>query len=69
MSATSVRVTVRQVDPKKELSPGTSVRAMWYVEREGYPHWVYHDRHGEYCSIHGKSCESVRDVRRWLRAG
>ena len=60
----TVRVTVKPVDPRKELSPGTSVQEMFYVEREGYPHWVYIDRHGQYCSLHGRECEAVRDVRR-----
>lgn len=58
-------VKIYRLDPKKELSPGTSVWGYYMVEREDRVHWVYHDQHGEYCSIHGKDCESVRDVRRW----
>lgn len=57
-------VRVEPLDPRRLAGDGTSAIAVYRVTigHGGDAHLVYHDRHGMYCEVHGRSCRAVAAV-------
>ena len=57
-------VRVEPLDPRRLAGDGTTAIAVYRVTigHGGDAHLVYHDRHGMYCEVHGRSCRAVAAV-------